>query len=42
MEDWLAIPHDRPRLRPVRLCLVMGLVALVLLAAGAASAMRLV
>lgn len=32
MDPWLHIPHDRPPPRPLRLCVIMGLTALVLLA----------
>lgn len=34
MEDWLQIPHDRPRPRPARLALLLGLTALLVLLAG--------
>jgi hypothetical protein len=33
MNEWLVIPPDRPTPRPVRLCLILGLTALVLILA---------
>ena len=34
MKDWLDIPHDRPRSRPLRLALLLGLTMLLLLVAS--------
>lgn len=34
MKDWLDIPQDRPRPRPFRLALLMGLTTLLLLVAA--------
>jgi hypothetical protein len=34
MDPWLDIPRDRPTPRPLRLCVIMGLAALVLWAGG--------